>query len=65
MNPLPPDSNPLHDEIMEEVRERKEAYAARFDYDVGAILAHANEAARAAGVPLTTREPRRPAPERP
>ena len=63
--PDPPRPTVLEDEIMAETRARKEAYAAEHDFDVAAIARAANEAAQAAGVPLTTREPRRPAPERP
>ena len=37
----------LRDEIMEEVRANREAYASRFGYDARAMLEHAREHARA------------------
>ena len=56
---------PLHDEIMAEVRERKEALAAECGYDVRRILTRATEQAQAAGVVLTERAPRRVQPADP
>ena len=53
----------LEDEIVAETRERKESYAAEHGFDVGVILRDARQKAMDAGVPLTTRAPRRPAPE--
>ena len=47
------------DEVIREVRANREAYAARFDYDVRAILRRAREQAEECGREATEREPRR------
>ncbi|MGI9173728.1 MAG: hypothetical protein ACR2GR_00210 [Rhodothermales bacterium] len=47
------------DEVMQEVRAIREAYAARFGYDVRALLAHARKQAQQSGREVVKREPRR------
>ncbi len=54
------DTHTTHrDEIIQEVRANREAYAARFDYDVRAILRRARERAAEGGCKVAEREPRR------
>lgn len=48
-----------HDEVIGEVRTNREAYAARFGYDVRAILRRARERAGECGPAWPEREPRR------
>ena len=50
---------PAEDEIMQEVRAVREAYAARFGYDVRALMAHLREQAEQSGQAVVKREPRR------
>lgn len=47
------------DEVIREVRANREAYAARFDYDVRAILSRARARASECDCEVTEREPRR------
>lgn len=55
---FPTDDTRNHqDEVIQEVRANREDYAARFGYDVRAILHRARERAQAAGA--KKREPRR------
>ncbi len=53
----PPDVQ--QDEVIAEVRANREAYAARFDYDVRAILRRSRERAARCEGGAETREPRR------
>ena len=48
----------LRDEIIAEVRAVREAYAARFGYDVTALFRHARERARQSDRVVVTREPK-------
>jgi len=56
-NDLNDDRHDHQDEVIQEVRANREDYAARFGYDVRAILRRARERAREAGA--KKREPRR------
>ena len=51
------------DEVIRELRANREAYAARFGYDVRAILRRSREQAVEEGWPVVHREPRRIKPE--
>ncbi len=48
------------DPIVEEVRRAREANAARFEFDVGAIVEDAQRRAEASGRRIVRRSPRRP-----
>ena len=50
---------PAEDEIMQEVRAVREAYAARFGCDVRALMAHLREQAEQSGRAVVKRKPRR------
>lgn len=54
-----PHDEPIQDEVMREVRAVREAYAARFNYDVRALFEHARQQARRSGREVVQREPRR------
>ncbi len=47
------------DEVMREVRAIREAYAARFDYDIGAIFRDAKAKEHESGHEVVVRAPRR------
>ncbi len=47
------------DEVMREVRATREAYAARFNYDIGAIFRDAKAKEGESGHEVVTRAPRR------
>lgn len=47
------------DDVIQEVRANREAYAAQFGYDVRAILRRSRARAAADGREVTNREPRR------
>ena len=49
----------VEDEIMQDVRAVREAYAARFGYDVRALMAHVREQAKQSGREVVKRAPRR------
>ncbi len=51
--------DPNQDEIIREVRAIREAYAARFNYDVGAIFRDAKERERQSDRPVVALEPKR------
>jgi hypothetical protein len=54
-----------HDTLVDEVREIREAYAARFDYDLHAICRDLKEQEKASGRKLVTLPPRRLVPKEP
>ena len=53
------EAQPAEDEIMQEVRAIREAYAARFGYDVRALMAHVRERAKQSEREVVKRAPRR------
>ncbi len=50
------------DPIVEEVRRVRDAYAARFNYDLRAMFEDLKKQERESGRTLTVREPKRPKP---
>ncbi|MCH7977085.1 MAG: hypothetical protein IIC18_11120 [Bacteroidetes bacterium] len=46
------------DEVIEEVRAVREAYAARFNYDIGALFRHARERAKESDREVVKRQPK-------
>ncbi len=54
-----PHDEPIQDEVMQEVRAVREAYAARFGYDVRALFEHARQQAHRSDREIVRREPRR------
>ncbi|HLT48352.1 MAG TPA: hypothetical protein VK002_14045 [Rubricoccaceae bacterium] len=54
-----PHEEPIQDEVMREVRAIREAYAARFDYDVRALFEHARRRVQQSDREVVRREPRR------
>ena len=46
------------DEVMEKIRAVREAYAARFDYDIGSLFRHARERANQTERRVVKRQPK-------
>lgn len=46
------------DEVIEKVRTVREAYAARFNYDIGALFRHARERAQQSERKIVKRQPK-------
>mgnify|MGYP000028135484 CR=1 FL=1 len=53
-------TNEREDEIVEEIRRRREAHAAAFDFDLQRIAEDLRRQEKEAGVPLVSRPPREP-----
>jgi len=50
------------DEIVEEIRQGREAYAAKFNYDIAAMVRDAQQRQQQSGRELVTLPPKRPEP---
>ncbi len=48
------------DEIVEETRKARDEYAAKFDYDIAAIVADVKEKERHSGRPVVSLPPKQP-----
>jgi len=53
-------SNEMNDEIIEEIRRRREAHAASFGYDLKRIMEDLRRLERESGTPRVERSPRQP-----
>jgi hypothetical protein len=53
-------TNRIDDEIVEEIRRRRQAHAASLDYDLTRITEDLQRQERESGRPTVTREPRKP-----
>jgi len=50
----------IHDEIVEEIRRRREEHAKSFDYDLKRISQELQRLERASGATVVTRAPKKP-----
>jgi hypothetical protein len=50
----------LDDEIVEEIRRRRQAHAESFDYDLKQIVKDLQRQERETGLPVVERQPRKP-----
>ncbi len=49
----------MNDPVVEEIRKAREEYAARFNYDLRAICKDLHDRARAMGIEVVTRPPKK------
>jgi hypothetical protein len=59
------DDEVMEDEVTQEIRRHRAEFAARFDHDIGRMLAYIRERVRQSGRPTVRGEPRRVQPIRP
>ena len=53
-------TNEIDDEIVEEIRRRRQAHAEAFDYDLKRIMEDHQQQERESGEPIVRRSPRKP-----